>query len=60
MFYFPIWQGKLPSWLPIWGGQDFLFFNAIFNVADAAISIGVAILILFNKKAFAKPAGATE
>ncbi|GGB85307.1 lipoprotein signal peptidase [Flavobacterium suaedae] len=55
MFYFPLWRGTLPSWLPIWGGEEFLFFNAVFNVADAAISIGVAILILFNKKAFAKP-----
>ena len=54
MFYFPIWHGTLPSWLPIWGGQEFSFFNAIFNVADAAISVGVIILILFNKRAFAK------
>ncbi|WP_159799264.1 lipoprotein signal peptidase [Flavobacterium sp. MK4S-17] len=54
MFYFPLWRGNLPSWLPVWGGKEFSFFNAIFNVADAAISIGVAILIVFNKKAFAK------
>lgn len=53
MFYFPIWSGNLPTWLPIWGGKFFTFFNAIFNVADAAISVGVAILIIFNKKAFA-------
>lgn len=53
MFYFPIWSGTLPDWLPIWGGKFFTFFNAIFNVADAAISVGVAILIIFNKKAFA-------
>jgi len=54
MFYFPIWKGTLPEWLPIWGGKFFTFFNAIFNVADAAISVGVGILIVFNKKAFAK------
>jgi signal peptidase II len=54
MFYFPIWSGNLPNWLPIWGGKFFTFFNAIFNVADAAISVGVGILIVFNKKAFAK------
>lgn len=52
MFYFPIWEGNLPSWLPIWGGKHFTFFNAIFNVADVAISTGVGILIVFNKRAF--------
>jgi signal peptidase II len=52
MFYFPIWQGNLPNWFPIWGGKYFTFFNAIFNVADVAISTGVGILIVFNKKAF--------
>ena len=52
MFYFPIWHGELPSWIPVWGGKDFTFFNAIFNVADMAISTGVGILIFFNKKAF--------
>ncbi|MBA0883324.1 lipoprotein signal peptidase [Flavobacterium undicola] len=52
MFYFPFWHGSLPEWLPLWGGRDFTFFNAIFNVADMAISTGVGILIVFNKKAF--------
>lgn len=52
MFYFPFWSGYLPEWLPIWGGNYFTFFNAIFNVADSAISIGVMLLIIFNKKVF--------
>lgn len=52
MFYFPIWSGYLPDWLPVWGGNYFTFFNAIFNVADSAITIGVSILILFNKTVF--------
>jgi len=52
MLYFPMWSGNLPNWIPIWGGNYFTFFYAIFNVADFAISIGVGLLILFNKRAF--------
>ncbi|WP_395046408.1 lipoprotein signal peptidase [Flavobacterium sp.] len=54
MLYFPIWNGDLPTWLPFFGGKHFTFFNAIFNIADMAISTGVGILIVFNKKAFGK------
>ncbi|MGY6649017.1 lipoprotein signal peptidase [Wenyingzhuangia sp. IMCC45574] len=54
MLYFPIWEGKLPEWLPIMGGKNFTFFNAIFNIADSAISIGVMILIFFSKTIFPK------
>ena len=54
MLYFPIWKGYLPTWLPIWGGKYFTFFNAVFNIADTAISTGVGLLLVFNKRAFAK------
>ena len=46
MFYFPIIDTTLPEWVPIWGGQHFTFFNAIFNFADAAITIGIFMLII--------------
>ncbi|MCE2495171.1 MAG: lipoprotein signal peptidase [Flavobacteriales bacterium] len=52
MLYFPIWKGYLPDWLPFWGGDYFVFFRPVFNIADSAISIGVALLILFQKQAF--------
>src|SRR5690606_32786471 len=52
MFYFPIWKGYLPDWIPCWGGIYITFFNAMFNVADVDISVGVGLLILFNKKVF--------
>ena len=54
MLYFPIWQGYLPEWLPIWGGKYFTFFEPVFSIADVAISTGVGLLLVFNKKAFRK------
>lgn len=53
MFYFPMISGTFPDWFPIWGGEDFQFFRPIFNFADASISGGVLIIILFQKR-FAK------
>ena len=53
MFYFPIIKDfPMLEWVPFIGGRSFTFFNAIFNVADVAISTSVGILIVFNKKAF--------
>lgn len=52
MFYFPIYRGILPNWIPFYGGKYFEFFQFIFNVADACITIGVFIILLFQKKFF--------
>lgn len=54
MFYFPIWQGVLPEWIPFKGGEQYTFFQYIFNPADAYITIGVALLFIFSKQAFPK------
>jgi len=50
MFYFPMFKGYLPEWIPFWGGDYFVFFRPVFNIADAAISIGVGIMLLFQKR----------
>ncbi|GAA4463224.1 lipoprotein signal peptidase [Nemorincola caseinilytica] len=50
MFYFPIIETTLPRWVPFWGGRNFVFFEPVFNLADAAISIGIITLLLFQKK----------
>ncbi len=52
MFYFPIMEGHFPRWLPIWGGEEFIFFRPVFNFADSSITVGVIIVILFQKKFF--------
>tara|TARA_A100000171_G_scaffold53027_1_gene75547 strand:- start:26284 stop:26904 length:621 start_codon:yes stop_codon:yes gene_type:complete len=54
MLYFPLWEGVLPEWIPFWGGTYFTFFDPVFNIADSAISIGLVLLVIFNKKAFPK------
>ena len=52
MLYFPLYDGILPEWIPFWGGENFTFFEPVFNIADTAISTGVVLLLLFNKRAF--------
>ena len=50
MFYFPMISGTYPDWLPFVGGEEFLFFRFIFNVADSAITVGVILILLFYTK----------
>lgn len=50
MFYFPLVEGTFPNWMPVWGGEDFIFFRPIFNLADAAITVGIALLLIFYRK----------
>lgn len=50
MFYFPLIKGTWPSWMPFWGGDDFVFFSPVFNFADACVSVGVIILLLFYRR----------
>ncbi len=52
MLYFPIINGTFPTWLPIWGGEPFEFFRPVFNLADAAISVGVITIFVFQKTYF--------
>ena len=58
MLYFPLFEFYWPDWVPVVGGDYFLFFSAIFNVADASIFIGVVILLIWQKKFFPEPAKA--
>ena len=56
MLYFPIiTNAHFPSWVPIWGGEEFEFFRPVFNLADASISTGVIVLLLFQNKLMARP-----
>ena len=52
MFYFPIINTHFPNWLPFFGGEHFIFFRPVFNIADAGISVGMFMLILFYRKHF--------
>ena len=52
MLYFPIIESHYPMWVPFVGGEELVFFRPIFNIADSAITTGVLILIVFQKKVF--------
>ncbi|MCB0637394.1 MAG: lipoprotein signal peptidase [Lewinella sp.] len=55
MFYFPLFEGTYPDWLPWLGGKPFLFFRPVFNIADVAITWGVLQVLIFHRHFFSKP-----
>jgi len=52
MFYFPLFHGYWPNWMPFVGGDEYLFFRPVFNVADASITMGALSLLVFNRFLF--------
>ncbi|ANQ50363.1 lipoprotein signal peptidase [Flammeovirga yaeyamensis] len=50
MLYFPMVRGSFPDWLPFYGGERFLFFSPVFNIADSAIFLGVLFIFIFQNK----------
>ncbi len=54
MLYFPLFHGQFPDWFPIWRSEPFLFFSPIFNCADSSITVGVCIILFFQKTFFPK------
>lgn len=52
MLYFPLVNSHYPEWFPFWGGDHFIFFRPVFNIADAGISVGIFMILLFYRKVF--------
>lgn len=60
MLYFPLIDTTLPDWVPVFGGEHFLFFRPIFNIADSCITIGVIYMLLFQRKFFISTSPSTS
>ena len=50
MFYFPLIESTFPDWVPFWGGENFVFFSPVFNFADACVSVGVVVVLIFYQR----------
>lgn len=55
MFYFPLAYGVYPEWVPFFGGDSYLFFRPVFNIADVAITVGVVLLLFSYLRGGRKP-----
>ena len=60
MFYFPLIEGRYPEWIPKIGGNPFIFFRPVFNIADSAISVGIFSILVFYRRYFNKPSEETK
>ena len=54
MLYFPLLSGRYPTWVPVWGGEEFLFFRPVFNIADSSITIGIFSVMIFYRRLFSR------
>jgi len=52
MFYFPLFSGDYPEWMPFLGGKEFVFFRPVFNIADSSITLGILFILFFQKRFF--------
>ena len=60
MFYFPLVEGRYPTWIPFVGGDPFIFFRPVFNIADSAITIGIFSIMIFYRNHFNKSHESTD
>jgi len=60
MFYFPLISGHYPHWFPFVGGDDFIFFRPVFNVADSSITVGITLILIFYRRFFEEKQDVTK